>query len=793
MKFDQVACAARHTIKRNQPAPEFLDGAVLGNGHMGVTVTTRPDSVKIYFGHNSVLDVRATCLSMAELSVFEQLWSKFRTGDRDWVAAYNRKAEMPSETRAPRPWSCGSLLFGYDRRDTEVLGHEVHLDTGLVEVQFLVKGQRETLQVFTELGADRLWMRMVNVSGRGITAPFLRVSLRSGGRNIGEPFVHLARTDEEDLPSQQWWGEDSVTFRQVLPTLDTDRKKDRALQMSCRISGRIVPATPKQPYLMPPANLNGGGRFIACVQLTHGAAAAIAPGKGKVPRPTAENFRRAFDATKRGWAEYWGKSGVMLDDSFLEETWYRNQYFLNCVARPGTICPTLYGNWPMPGNSTLWSGEFVMDYNVQQLFWATFSSNHLENNLVYADMIERILPVARNWARNFYKMPGAFIAQRHWPVETESIPVPWFGWGNHHCPGPWAMQGLWWHYLYSMDREFLRQRAFGPMKEVVVFLNAYMRRSDAHGAGSPYNDDKFHIYPTQSPEIWPEHFGEPAYSDAIADLALTKFIFKAYLRACADLEIAADEAALMADVREILANFPEYPMKISPRGGMVYVDVAGAPPDAIYNVPNPLMPIFPGEEHGLHSSKKIQELAANTWRSQLNEGGNDLVFLNMQGARLGLLDLEKFKRQLKYCQLSNGTFTNLTLQVGGRYHDDTAPDFMKLMGIWVENFALPAVINECLLQSYNGEVRVFPNWVKSSGDARFQSLRAVGAFLVSASCQSGKVEWVRITSEAGQKLRLINPWGSKLVVRRGRARKILRASVVELATAVGETIEFTER
>ena len=77
---------------------------------------------------------------------------------------------------------------------------------------------------------------------------------------------------------------------------------------------------------------------------------------------------------------------------------------------------------------------------------------------------------------------------------------------------------------------------------------------------------------------------------------------------------------------------------------------------------------------------------------------------------------------------------------------------MKLYGIWVENFAIPVVINECLLQSYTGELRLFPNWSKANGNARFQTLRAVGAFLVSAEYREGKVRWVRITSEAGQRL-----------------------------------------
>ena len=158
----------------------------------------------------------------------------------------------------------------------------------------------------------------------------------------------------------------------------------------------------------------------------------------------------------------------------------------------------------------------------------------------------------------------------------------------------------------------------------------------------------------------------------------------------------------------------------------------------------------------------IYDLAANTWRNHQNEGGNDLVFVNLQGARLGLLDLEKFKRQLVYSELPDGTFTDMVLQVGGRYNDRTpAFDYMRRMGIWVENFALPAVINECLLQSYNGELRLFPNWKAENGTARFETLRAAGAFLVSSEYREGLVRWIRVQAEAGGTLRVVNPWQAR--------------------------------
>jgi hypothetical protein len=71
------------------------------------------------------------------------------------------------------------------------------------------------------------------------------------------------------------------------------------------------------------------------------------------------------------------------------------------------------------------------------------------------------------------------------------------------------------------------------------------------------------------------------------------------------------------------------------------------------------------------------------------------------------------------------------------------------MGIWLENFALPAVLNECLLQSYSGTLRLFPNWPLER-DAEFRTLRAAGAFLVSALLRAGKVQWVRCAARRAE-------------------------------------------
>ena len=154
-----------------------------------------------------------------------------------------------------------------------------------------------------------------------------------------------------------------------------------------------------------------------------------------------------------------------------------------------------------------------------------------------------------------------------------------------------------------------------------------------------------------------------------------------------------------------------------------------------------------------------------------------------------MLDLERFKRQVNYCLLPNGTATLMAMQVHGRYNDMTPYGFMNKMGIWLENFALPVVVNECLMQSYDGTIRLYPNWPLNK-DADFHHLRAAGAFLVSSSLKNGKVSEIEITSEAGGILQLILPWGKGGTIKNNQGIQPLTSNTVKIATVKGETILF---
>jgi hypothetical protein len=78
-------------------------------------------------------------------------------------------------------------------------------------------------------------------------------------------------------------------------------------------------------------------------------------------------------------------------------------------------------------------------------------------------------------------------------------------------------------------------------------------------------------------------------------------------------------------------------------------------------------------------------------------------------------------------------------------------------GAWTESLGVIAPLQEMMLQSWDGALRVFPAWPRAV-DARFEDFRAEGAFLVSAAWSGGRVQSLDIVSERGAGCRLYPPW-----------------------------------
>ncbi|KRF18415.1 glycosyl hydrolase family 95 catalytic domain-containing protein [Paenibacillus sp. Soil787] len=809
-KLNSVEQAAKHPITHQGPASDFFEGALMGNGGLGIVVTTRPDAVALHFGHNNVWDIRIAEEHTEDIGTFQEIYEKImlisenneNLTSNPWFREYCEKMGQNYKKPYPRPMACGTLLLGFDRREAEVLGHRLDVSTGLCEVSFLVGDEKHKLQIVVEPDQDRVWMRMMNGQGEDTSSPFNRM------RFILDPVA------SQDMPKAEFSSEyhtHTLSFKQRLPygerwkEMSGQPDKDKAFRLSARTSCTLSIKDEVDLY----AGVHTGGddpisdaqlrmdtldaiiadhnQFIACIQLDEGLSVEITPSCPELPTPASDRFHEASNLTRKKLDDFWNRSGVALEDEFLERVWYRNLYFFYCSVKPGVTCPGIYGNWCYMKVGSVWHGDYHLDYNTQQPFWVAFSSNHIDRHEPYVDMIDHIMGVSKKWAKEYYGLRGAYIPVSVYPLEMKTNPYPVPTWGWQTCVTPWAVQSLWWHYTYTLDVDFLRDRAFGPIKEAVLFMVDYMNRPEAFG--EQWGDDKHHIFPTVTPELYGLTTGFKMNADCLVTLTLTKFAFGAYLQACQILQVEYEERELTDQVEYLLQHFPDYPKSQSVKHGEVFVSVPGENPEIVYNVPNSCMPVFPGEEFGLHSTQAEYELSVRSYRNQQVEGGNELVFYHLQGARLGVLDIEKFKRRIQYCLLPNGTCADMVLQTGGRYDDSLAFDFMANMGIWVENFALPVVINECLLQSYTGILRFFPNWPKQQ-DAAYATLRAVGGFLVSASLKDGHVQWIEIISEQGSGLQLYNPWAGKVIVTSSSGKNVLEGEIISLKTDKGESLRF---
>lgn len=201
----------------------------------------------------------------------------------------------------------------------------------------------------------------------------------------------------------------------------------------------------------------------------------------------------------------------------------------------------------------------------------------------------------------------------------------------------------------------------------------------------------------------------------------------------------------------------------------------GASPGTMWSLLYPL----PAFDRNIDTTLiRILRNEANLWDEKhwdhAHSGGFEIIFSS--AARLGMnpvFILEKLSSRLK-----NGSYPNLWVPSGGG-------------GVETLN-AVPAAINEMLLQSYEGIIRVFPNWVKEK-DASYSTLRAIGAFLISSSLKRGKVQYINVLSEKGRTCTIENPWGDVKVLleRDGRKSEILTGKLIKFETKQNEKIIIT--
>ncbi|MCC6393971.1 MAG: hypothetical protein IT167_25465 [Bryobacterales bacterium] len=790
---DAAATARRHPLVRTQPTPDFFEGMLLGNGDLGVCVTVRPDALGLHLGKNDAWDIRVSEEHAAHIKTFREvldLWRRageeakrqghpdmlFLESRIDFFREYSELMQSSYRKPWPRPWPCGTIWLHWDSRMVRVVRQELDIASGMLTLRLEHDDLRGKARPFAITCFVSREANHVSVSSDS-PAPVVSCAYQPHWEQealLPEPRIQSL---EGGFSGFQEFPATAPAAGQPHPPRS---KEDRSMAIHGVLAGRWQAETDsarRRVLLRPPA-LPHPLRLDVTLLTSRDTADPAAQAGRESARFASASIAELRRESSAHWAKFWSASAVELGDTELERIWYQNQYFLACCLKEGKIAPGLFGNWSSGKIGTAWHGDYHMNYNTQQVWWGVFSSNHVEQHEPYTRLVEALMPMAEWNARVQFGLPGAYFPHSAYPVPSKVNPYPAPPWGYEICETPWTVQSLWWQYKYTLDEEYLR-RVYPLLRAAAEFLVAFVSKGE---------DGKYHIIPTVSPENWGATVDFRLNRDCIIDLALTEFLLDAVDEGSRVLRLDADRREKWREVRRNLAPYPtgEGPY------GRVWLDVRDAPAEYVYNVPVTLAPVFPAEQVGLASKAELLELARRTAKTVRLEGGNDLVWQPLARARLGMLDLEWFKREVRYCLTPLGTANDRVRQIDGRYSDATNFDFMMRMGVWTENLSLPAVINECLLQSYDGVIRLFPNR-RNLGAAAFRDLRAAGAFLVSARFDGKRISGVRVKSEKGAPVRMAKPWEgarARVVSKGAQVDAVESGGVIEFATRAGETYEI---
>jgi hypothetical protein len=496
------------------------------------------------------------------------------------------------------------------------------------------------------------------------------------------------------------------------------------------------------------------------------------------------------------WKEYWQRSLVLLPESedYLENLYYLHFYSLFSCGL-GALPPNFTGGgWTWNGDVRNWG--HIYHWNQQQILWALDTSGRPELADNYFALCGMLLPRAREDAREIFAAEGAFYSDIANVNGSQAIEPDT---ARNLTVGPLIALAMWDHFLFTGDLRFLKDQCY-PLLDACARLYRFLLRRGEDGlrriAGGSTPYESYWIL-------------KETLTDGCAIRALAKVVESA--RTVLGMTAGEGEPVGFAeDLPELATLSVKDGAGVEKRifsAGMKWDDAPVGFEEGRYpNSPFPatlLAPVFPFAIVGLKDrGSALFSIAVNTVRLFLDTNVYRIGAYGASGhtpspeaaCRLGMREDARAAIRLfarRYQRFPNG-FTHYASLEDGHYDDgrgffqpralrgdeketryaelhdkgcgERRPlDSRRFLHMYYESSSnIAAGIQEMLLQSHEGIVRLFPAF-PDSGRGAF-SLHARGGFRVASETLDGKVRYISIASRAGGKIRVELPWAGPVAI-----------------------------
>jgi len=283
-------------------------------------------------------------------------------------------------------------------------------------------------------------------------------------------------------------------------------------------------------------------------------------------------------------------------------------------------------------------------------------------------------------------------------------------------------QHFWWHYEYSQDTDYLRDRAYPFMKEVAAFFESYLIEDDG---------GVLQAVPSQSPENRFKGAGDLPVSLCVSAAMDVELAWDLLSHAVQASEILGVDEERRARWHAMLEKLPR--LKMGSRGQLLEWNEEFEELEPGHRHLSHLFALYPGEQICPIRSPDLFEAARRSLELRLaNFGGHtgwSRAWTACLFARLG--DAENAFEHTEHLITDFATDSLLDLH---------PPRIFQIEG----NLGGAAAVVEMLLQSYHGEIDLLPALPAQWPSGSVRGLRARGGFTVSIAWENGALKEAEI-------------------------------------------------
>lgn len=469
-----------------------------------------------------------------------------------------------------------------------------------------------------------------------------------------------------------------------------------------------------------------------------------------------DKITRLETSHREWWKDFWSQSSVDIDDPLIEKFYYSSLYISASAMRDGKVFPAHYGPWVTTDHPG-WNGDNNLDYNYETPVLGLYSANHVDTAGGYDQALLDFMVRGRMFARTMLNVRGVFYPAHigPWGLEHSFEFEPSEGMKQDAA---FATVPMMMRYYSTYDLRYAA-KVYPFIKAVGEFWEDYLKKEN--GVYVIHSDCSEEIGPWLS-KNWDTCPG--ASENPTDELAFVHGVFQGLLDLSEALTVDSD---LRAKWQEILNHLSPYPVDSSSGKPML---LRGSDKKMGLEEEYGSHAVWPASQIGIGEDEKLREAALNDYQTF---GYRVHPLVPPALARLGYDPERLLEGMHKHC-LDHGYPNGYIFFSGGG---------IETLSI------IPATVDEMLLQSFTGELRLFPSWPREH-NAAFANLRAYGAFLVSSSIKGGEIQEVTIRSEKGRRCILKNPWPRRPVelVRNGRKTERLSGDTISFETRLNETI-----